>query len=121
MAYVGSNSPASDILGNNPRYFYALRRTDDGTLYLVRTDMIVDNSDSIQINAPGAGADDYADFAVGNDFFEGRDVFHNLVYPNLKYEQMRWDDKSVYYYMNANGELVARIGQSYAYTGSDNV
>jgi hypothetical protein len=49
MAYVGSNSPASDILGNNPRYFYALRRTDDGTLYLVRTDMIVDNSDSSMI------------------------------------------------------------------------
>jgi hypothetical protein len=121
MAYVGSNSPAQDILGNNPRYFYALRRTDEGTLYFVRTDQLVDNSDSIQINAPGDVNNDFTDFSVGNDFFEGRDVYHNLVYPNLNYEQMRWDDKSVYYYINSNGELVARIGQAYAYTQQDNL
>jgi len=120
MSYVGSNSPAQDSLGNEPRYFYGLRRTDSGTLYFDRVDQLL-GTDSVQINAPGDQKNDYTGFASGEDFFEGRDVYHNLVYPNLNFEQMRWDNRSVYYYINSNGELVARVNQTYSYTQQDNL
>ena len=115
MSYIGMTG--SDALGGQPRYFYALRRTDDGELYLSIVDM-VKTSDSITINAPGDGNNDYTEFEVGSDFFEGRDIAHNLVYPNLNYEQYRWDNKIVYYYLDSQGNFVARVGQTYAYPAS---
>lgn len=118
MSYIGQNG-AETILGNEPRYFYALRRTDEGDLYFCRVDQAF-GQDTVVINNPAAVSDDYTDFESGVDFFEGRDVNHNLVYPNLNYEQMRWDDRSIYYYLNNEGELVARIGQTYTYNTPDN-
>ena len=118
MSYIGENG-AAELLGGEPRYFYALRRTDEGELYFCRVDQAL-GQDSAVINNPADGNDDFTDFSSGNDFFEGRDVNHNLVYPNLNYEQMRWDNRSIYYYINSNGELVARIGKAYPYDSPDN-
>jgi hypothetical protein len=115
--YVGVTP--KEALGDQPRYFYALRRTDDGELYFTIVDMF-NPDDSITINNPGDGANDYTDFEVGSDFFEGRDVYHMLVYPNLNYEQYRWDDKIINYYLDTNGNLVARIGQTYSYPAANN-
>ncbi len=109
-----------ELLGGAPRYLYALRRTDEGELFFSRVDQLSKN-DSIQINEPADGADDFTEFEVGVDFFEGRNVFHELVFDNLNYEQYRWDDRSIYYYLNANGELVARVGQKYPYPDSEDV
>jgi hypothetical protein len=120
MAYVGNDQPQKTTLGDDPRFFYALRRTDKGTLYLDRIDMQMGN-DAIQINAPGDRNNDFTGFAIGEDFFEGRDVMHNITYPNLNFEQFRWDNKSVWYYINSNGELVARVNQSYTYNQPDNL
>jgi hypothetical protein len=104
-----------ELLGGMPRYMYGLRRDDTtGEVYFVRIDQL-SRSDSVTINNPGASADDYQDFQEGVDFFEGRDINHNLQYPNLNYEQYRWSDKSTYYYIDANGELVARTGSQYSY------
>jgi hypothetical protein len=103
-----------EILGGSPRYFYGLRRTDDGELFLAKVDQ-TSPTDSVQINAPGNSADNYTNFDAGQDFYEGRDVFHNLVFENLNYEQYKWDDRSVYYYINNEGELVVRINQKYTY------
>jgi hypothetical protein len=108
-----------EILGNAPRYLYALRRTDEGELFFSRIDQL-SKLDSIQINDPADGDDDFTEFEVGVDFFEGRDVFHELVFDNLNYEQYRWDNRSIYYYINENGELVARIGQKYTYPAPGN-
>lgn len=102
------------ILGGNPRYFYGLRRTDNGELFLSKVDQ-TSPTDSVQINVPGDPAENYNDFQVGQDFSEGRDVYHNKVFENLNYEQYRWDDRSVYYYVNDEGELVVRINQKYTY------
>jgi len=111
--YVGQSY--DNIAGQyQPRYFYALRRTDAGDLYFARVDQL-QNTDSITLNNPGNTSDNYDNFELGSDFFEGRDVTHNLVYPNLNYEQWRWDERSVYYYIDSNGNLVARIGQGYSY------
>lgn len=105
---------AEEILGGNPRYFYGLRRTDNGELFLSKVDQ-TSPTDSVQINAPGDPLNNYDDFQVGQDFTEGRDVYHNLVFENLNYEQYRWDDRSVYYYVNEQGELVVRVNQKYTY------
>ena len=103
-----------ELLGDNPRYFYALRRTDDGELYFVRVDQL-SRADSVQINKEGTSNGNYPDFESGVDFFEGRDVNHNLVFENLNYEQMRWDDRNLYYYIDAAGNLVVRTDTKYSY------
>jgi len=36
----------------------------------------------------------------------------------LQWDQYRWDNKNMYYYVNSEGELVVRINQSYAYDPS---
>jgi hypothetical protein len=103
-----------DLLGGQPRFLYGLRRTDEGELFLVRVDQL-SRTDAVQINLPGPDEDNFDNFEVGVDFFEGRDVFHELVYDNLNYEQYRWDDRSLYYYINDAGELVIRVGAKYNY------
>lgn len=113
MTYYIGQQP-SDVLGDQPRFFYGLRRTDDGELYFARVDQLI-GDDSIDINAPGNPIENYEDFEMGIDFFEGRDVYHNIVFENLNYEQYRWDDRSIYYYIDDDGQLVARVNASYTY------
>jgi hypothetical protein len=42
------------------------------------------------------------------------------VYDNLNYEQFRWDDRDLYYYLDANGNLTIRIAQVYSYPDPEN-
>jgi len=116
--FLGNEKP--EVNDTSPNYFYALRRTDDGDLYFTRVNQLSKN-ETIQINASGDVNDDYTGFDVGQDFFEGRDIFHNLVHPNLNYEQMKWDNRNLFYYVNSEGELVVRIGQTYQYDTPDNI
>lgn len=101
-------------LGDTPRYFYGLRRGEDGSLYLQRNDQIKDK-DAIQINDPGVPEENYNEFEAGIDFLEGRDVNHNEVFGNLRYEQYRWDDRPMFYYIDDDGYLVVRINNGYPY------
>lgn len=113
MTYYIGQQP-EDILGDTPRYFYGLRRTDNGEIYLVKVDQL-DINDSIEINNTGDDEQNFNDFEVGIDFFEGRNVDHTLEFENLKYEQYRWDSRSLYYYIDNDGQLVVRINQKYTY------
>lgn len=113
MTYYIGQQP-TDLLGDTPRYFYGLRRTDQGDLYLGKVDQVV-GSDAIQINTIGDQSQNFEDFEVGIDFFEGRDVEHNKILENLNYEQYKWDDKNMYYYIDDDGQLVVRIGANYQY------
>jgi|TARA_B100002019_G_C21274721_1_gene604655 hypothetical protein len=97
-----------DNLGE--RYFYGLRRSDEGELFLGKLDQL-SLEDTIQINKEGDVEDNFTDFDEGVEFFEGRDSAHNLTYKNLNYEQFRWDDANLFYYVNDEGELVVRINQ----------
>ena len=107
--YVGPNP--SDLIfdGLGERFFYGLRRTDDGELFLAKIDQL--GSDSLVINKSGDPVKNYPDFEEGHEFFDGRDINHNLVYENLNYEQFRWDDANLVYYINDEGELVVRVNQ----------
>ena len=114
--YVGGQPSITELLGvGQPRYFYALRRTDEGTLFFAKIDQLKD-VDAITINNPGASSDDFTEFEYGVDFFDGRiEVDHSRPYVNLPWDQYRWDNKNMYYYVNSEGELVVRINQSYTY------
>lgn len=111
--YVGGNT-SGFYSAMNPRYFYGLRRTDDGEVYLAKVDQ-AKKTDSVEINAPGDPIENYPNFQEGEDFLEGRDSNHDLVYDNLNYEQFRWDDRNLLYYIDDDGQLVVRINQSYTY------
>jgi hypothetical protein len=101
------------VLGNAPKFFYGLRRTAEGSLYFARINQL--SNESLTINNPGDPLENFDEFEVGIDFYEGRNANHEIVFENLKYEQYRWDNRSLFYYVNENGELVVRINQSYTY------
>jgi len=103
-----------ETLGQSPRYWYALRRNVDGELFIVRSDQVTDK-ESYELNLPGAPTDNFEDFEPGVDFFDGVADDHEPVYDNLKYTQYRWDDRSIFYYVDSQGMLVQRINQGYTY------
>jgi len=110
--YIGRDPV--ETLGNSPRYWYALRRNDDGELYIVRSDQVTDKG-SYTINETGDIVENFEDFEPGVDYFEGVGADHNKVFDNAKYTQYRWDDRSIFYYVSDDGQLVERIFQGYTY------
>ena len=114
--YIGQNNALSEVLGEgNPRYFYAIRRDDDGLLFFSKIDQLTDLG-TITINNSGLTENDYTEFEYGVDFFDGRLAEdHSRPYSNLQWDQYRWDSKNVYYYINTAGEFIVRINQSYVY------
>lgn len=110
--YLGTTP--QEALGDSKRYFYGLRRNDDGELFLVRSDMVIDQ-DTIEINLPGNPTETFEDFEEGIDYYEGIRADHEIEYENLKYPQYRWDDRALFYYIDEEGRLVQRINRSYTY------
>ena len=111
--YLGA-SQEQYVMANGGRFFYGLRRTDNGELFLGKVDQLAQD-DVVQINKIGDPVNNYPNFEQGQEFYEGRDYKHDLVYENLNYEQFRFDDRDIFYYINAEGELVARVGQDFTY------
>ena len=122
--YFGGEIALNDILGEgNPRFFYALRRQDAGAtagnLYFTKIDQL-SSTDTITLNVPGTSDNNFESFEYGIDFFDGRlAADHSRPYPNLAFDQYRWDGKNCYYYINDNGELIVRINQVYPYSGDE--
>ena len=116
--YVGSVG-LGDLLGEGQSlFFYGLRRTEDGTLYFAKVDQLT-STDTVTVNVAGSNANNFEDFEYGVDYFDGRSASdHSRPYPNLYYDQYRWDNKNVYYYINTNGELVVRVNQAYTYSAA---
>ena len=115
--YIGAETNLDEVLGvGNRRYFYALRRTDDGLLYFFRLDQLKDVDNEIIINDPGLAENDFEEFEYGVDFFDGRLAEdHSRPYSNLHWDQYRWDSNNVYCYINANGDFVVRLNKNYEY------
>lgn len=110
--YLGT-SP-ENLLGDTPRYFYGLRKNENGSLFFIKNDNIADD-ETIEINNPGDQSDNFNDYEVGVDFYEGIDVYHRKVFQNLKYQQYRWDERSIMYYIDDEGNLVVKVNQGYDY------
>ena len=75
------------------RFFYGLRRTDDGELFIAKVDQLKSH-DSIQINKEGDPAENYEDFQQGEDFLEGNwfTIYSSLIEYNvwLSCDQRYW-------------------------------
>jgi hypothetical protein len=113
LGAVGSDSMSGP---SEQRYFYGLRTDEDGNIYFTRVD-IMTSSEGIQVNNPGDANDDWEYFELGVDYFEGKNPeTHVKDTPNLNFDQYRFDSRSAYYYINANGELVVRYNQGYSYS-----
>jgi hypothetical protein len=115
--YIGGEVNLHEILGeNNRRYFYALRRTDDGLLYFFKLDQLKDVDGAIIVNDPGLSENDFEEFEYGVDYFDGRLAEdHSRPYSNLHWDQYRWDNNDIYCYINDNGEFVVRLNKAYTY------
>jgi hypothetical protein len=113
QAYYLGNTP-KEILNDAPRFWYAIRRNEDGELFLVRSDQLTDKS-SYDINSLGSAEENFENFEFGIDYFDGIDEEHEIVDRNLNYPQYKWDNRSLYYYVNAEGHLVQRLFKGYTY------
>jgi|TARA_B110000483_G_scaffold216511_1_gene268068 hypothetical protein len=112
--YIG-NSPESIIDGFIKRYFYGLRRNDDGELFLIRVDQLRPDG-TVTVNDIGIGDNNFPDFEEGIDYLEGLDTNHDIVYENLRYPQLKWDGRLLTYYVDpADGQFIVRISQDYQY------
>jgi len=112
--YLGRDP--EEVLGQSTRYLYAMRRNDDGELFFVRTDLLKDADAIVEVNNPGAPGDTFEDFEEGIDYFEGIRIDHEPEYSNMKYPQYRWDERSIFYYVDSEGRLVQRINRGYTYS-----
>jgi hypothetical protein len=112
-SYYLGQSP-DEALGDSPRYWYALRRNQDGELFLLRSDQLKDK-DSIELNLPGAPSENFEDFEPGVDYFDGIKQDHEVEYNNLVWSQYRWDNRNMLYYIDNQGRLTQRINQGYKY------
>jgi hypothetical protein len=110
--YLGTTP--SESLGDSPRYWYALRRNEDGELFLVRSDQITD-LDAYELNIPGPPEEDFDNFVAGTDYLDGLDVTHELLKENMFYPQYRWDNRSLFYYVDDEGMFIVRINRGYSY------
>jgi len=117
MSYYIGTSPQDVLDGFIKRYFYGLRRNDDGELFLIRIDQLRGGDDNIiVINDLGVGEDNYPDFEEGIDFLSGVDENHDIVYPNLRYQQFKWDGRNLIYYIDSNtGQFIQRISEGFVY------
>ena len=92
-------------------YFYALRRDDEGNLFIRRDDVA---GDMVSPNVFGVHKPEEFDGAfIDYDFDEGRNENHTLKYTaeEVKYEQWYWDSKLVSFYIDGEGQLVAAYGK----------
>jgi hypothetical protein len=112
--YIGNN-PESIVQGFIKQYFYGMRRNEDGELFLLRVDQL-SGQGTATINDIGVGENNYPDFEEGIDFLEGIDANHNIVYENLRYQQIKWDGRLLTYYIDpTDGQFIVRISEDYVY------
>jgi len=116
MTYYVGNNPQDVLDGFIKRYFYGLRRNEDGELYLIRVDQLQGADNVAVINDIGVSANNFLDFEEGIDFLDGIDADKNIRYPNLRYPQIRWDGRSLVYYIDpTDGQFIMRISEGYNY------
>jgi len=116
MSYYIGNTPQDVLNGFIKRYFYGLRRNDDGELFLIRLDQLQPGEDPIVINDLGTADENFPDFEEGIDYLDGVTETHDIEYDNLRYPQMKWDGRSLIYYIEEEtGLLIQRISEGYNY------
>jgi hypothetical protein len=94
-------------------YLFALRRTEEGDLYLLKVNLN-DPNDSAQLFGDDMPAE-FADYTFpGDDYFDGRDAAKLLEFStdDVKYEQWKWEDSIRSYYIDTEGNFVLVTGEN---------
>lgn len=116
MSYYIGGSPQDVLNSIAKRYFYGMRRNEDGELFLAKADQLRQGvANSIVINEPGAAVDNLNTFDEGVDYVDGINEDHEFVKNNLRYPQLKWDTRDVLYYVDDEGQLVIRVAENYEY------
>jgi hypothetical protein len=117
MTYYIGTSPTDVINGFIKRYYYGLRRNDDGELFLIKVDQLSGGDENIAVvNDIGIAAENYLDFEEGIDFLSGIDEDHEIVNGNLRYSQFKWDNRSLTYFIDpVDGQFIQRLSETYVY------
>lgn len=117
MAYYIGNTPQDILDGLIKRYIYGMRRNNDGELFFIRADQLQSGeANSLVINEIGDAEENFPFFEEGIDYLDGIDAEHNIVYENLRYPQIKWEGRSLLYYIDpTDGQLIVRISEGYEY------
>ena len=114
--YLGQTP--EEFFNKNERYFYGIRRDENGFLALSKMNMDT-STDAIEVqnlNLTGEIERTYDGFEDGVDFFDGVDAARNTNFQGLKYEQYKWSADDLYYYVDGQGQLCVRINIPYNYS-----
>ncbi len=114
--YIGI-SPEKVLDGFAKKFLYGLRRNDDGELFLTRVDQLsAGDQNSIVINDQGSSDENFPDFEEGIDFLDGVDENHDIVYANLRYTQLKWDDRSLLFYIDSDtGQFIQLVSEGHQF------
>jgi hypothetical protein len=117
MTYYIGTSPTDVIDSFIKRYFYGLRRNEDGELFLMKSDQLAGGEENIVVvNNLGVAEENYLDFEEGIDFLSGIDENHDKLYDNVRYPQFKWDSRSLTYFIDpTDGQFIQRLSQAYVY------
>jgi len=115
MSYFIGITPSDINQSFIKRYLYGLRRNEDGELFFISVDQLGTDDDEIIINEIGTGDENYPFFEEGIDFLEGITIDHEIEYPNLRYPQLKWDNRFLSYYIDVNGRLSIKINRNHVY------
>ena len=85
--------------------------------FLVRLDQLSSGDENIVIiNNEASSDENFPDFEEGIDFLDGLDENHNIEYPNLRYPQIKWDGRSLEYYIDSNdGQFIQKVSEAHEY------
>ena len=115
MSYYIGTGPADVINSFIKRYFYGMRRNDDGEMFLLKSDQQKGGEDAITINEVGEATGNFPDFEEGINYLDGINETHDIVYKNLRYQQLKWDNRSLLYYVDSDGYLVLKVSEKHTY------
>ena len=79
----------------------------------MKSDQLAGGTENIVVvNNIGISEENYLDFEEGIDYLDGIDENKQIVYPNLRYPQLRWDGRSLTYYIEAGtGHFVQAVSE----------
>jgi hypothetical protein len=114
----------SNYIGQPPgssakKFFYGLSRTNDGELTFSKLDFEGGFDEEVIINDLTLRDDQEEQYefqGFTTDYFDGRNAQHILVNKSLKYEQYKFREEDLYYFIDeTDGTLVVRINDEYIY------
>jgi rRNA maturation protein Nop10 len=107
--------------GTNVYEFHALKRSSDGMLIYTLEDTVSNTVINV-FNEPVNGVfapfnEDYTDSLPANRQRNNINDMGDLNSANDKYQQYRFENKKVRYFIDDDGYIVARLNANYSYTG----